>query len=132
MTDIRSRLDALAQALRQLHSALLDHAKSDYEFLNGKITSPFTLYNLVTSDPAFQWLRPLSGLMATLDEVIDQKDTPLTERQLNDVRQAYHLLFSQTDTRFGAFREGFDKAKDIPQVREAYGRVQELLEAHEA
>lgn len=132
MTDIRFRLDALALALRHLHSALLDHTKNNYEFLNGKIASPYTLYNLVTSDPSFQWLRPLSGLMATLDEVIDQKDTPLTERHFQDVKQAYHLLFSQADTRFMPFRDGYEKAKDIPAVREAYQKVHELLESHEA
>lgn len=132
MTDTRTKLEALAQALRHFHSALLDTAKSDYEFLHGKISSPFTLYNLVTSDPAFQWLRPLSGLMATLDEVIDQKDTPLTERHLQDVRHAYNLLFSNTELRFSAFRVGYDKAKNDNRVREAEQKVRETLESHEA
>lgn len=129
---VRARLEALAAALRQFHSALLDVAKSDYEFLHGPVTSPFTLFNLVTSDPAFQWLRPLSGLMSTLDEVIDQKNTLLGERQLGDVRQAYGLLFGNTDTRFTDFREGFGKAKHDPKVRQTEAQVREVLEAHEA
>lgn len=132
MTDtVRPRLDALAAALRQLHSALLDYAKSDYEFLHGKIASPYTLYNLVTNDPAFQWLRPLSGLMATLDEVIDQKDTPLSEQNVQDVRAAYQLLRSN-EPRFSAFRAGFDKARGLPAVREAAAKVEELLSEHQA
>ncbi len=129
---IRTRLNALAQTLRHFHSALLDHTKSNYEFLHGKIASPFTLYTLVTSDANFQWLRPLSALMATLDEVIDQKNTSLTERHLQDIRQAYNLLFSQTDTRFSAFREGYEQAKELPAVKQAYQQVQELLTSHEA
>ncbi len=129
---IRTRLLALAGALRHFHSALLDVAKSDYEFLHGKISSPFTLYNLVTGDPAFQWLRPLSGLMSTLDEVTDQKGAVLTERHLQDVRQAYALLFSGTDTRFSAFKEGYEKARHDPQVKATEQQVQGVLDGHEA
>lgn len=129
---IRARLDAVATALRHLHSALLDVAKSDYEFMHGAITSPYTLFNLVTSDPAFQWLRPLSGLMTTLDEVIDQKNSVLTERQVDDVRGAYGLLFSAADTQFSDFRSGFNKAKHDPRVRETEAKVRELLTAHQA
>ncbi len=129
---VRARLNALAAALRRLHSALLDVAKSEYEFMHGSISSPYTLFNLVTSDPAFQWLRPLSGLMSTLDEVIDQKNTVLTERHLQDVRQAYGLLFGGSDTRFSEFRSGFSRAQHDPQVREAETQVRRVLEAHEA
>ncbi|TSA88067.1 hypothetical protein FNU79_02235 [Deinococcus detaillensis] len=129
---VRARLEALAAALRHFHSALLEVAKSDYEFLHGPVTSPFTLFNLVTNDPAFQWLRPLSGLMSTLDEVIDQKNTVLGERQLGDVRQAYGLLFGNTDTRFADFRDGFRKAKHDPKVHQTEAQVREVLDAHDA
>ncbi|AWN22441.1 hypothetical protein DKM44_03655 [Deinococcus irradiatisoli] len=129
---VRTRLNALADALRHLHSALLDVAKGEYEFMHGPVTSPYTLYNLVTSDPAFQWLRPLSGLMSTLDEVIDQKNTMLTERHLQDVRQAYGLLFGETDTRFSDFRAGFDKARHHARVQGAEAQVRRVLEAHDA
>ncbi|MFC6618220.1 hypothetical protein [Deinococcus radiophilus] len=70
---IRRKLRALATALRHFHSALLDKAKEDYEFLNGPVNSPYELFNLVTGHHGFQWLRPLSGLMATLDEVLDTR-----------------------------------------------------------
>lgn len=129
---MRARLDSLAAALRHLHSALLDVAKSDYEFLHGKIPSVFTLYNLVTGDPFFQWLRPLSGLMATLDEVIDQKGLSLTERHLQDARQAYGMLFGSADTRFADFRQGFEKARHDPRVRQTEADVRAVLDGHEA
>ncbi|WP_293915170.1 hypothetical protein [Deinococcus sp.] len=129
---MRTRLNALAAALRQLHSALLDVARSDYEFMHGKIPSVFTFYNLVTGDPFFQWLRPLSGLMSTLDEVIDQKGLSLTERQLQDARQAYGLLLSSADTRFADFRQGFEKARHDPRVRQTEADVRAVLDGHEA
>ncbi|ADV68397.1 hypothetical protein [Deinococcus maricopensis] len=128
---IRVRLTGLAKALRHLHAALLEHAKSDYEFLNGKIDGAFTLYNLVLNDPHFQWLRPLSGLMATLDEVIDSKE-PLTTRHIQDVRTALGLLFGQTDARFADFRREYDRFREDSKVRDADARWREVLNALEA
>lgn len=131
-TQVRQKLTALAQALRHFHSALLDFAKSEYEFLHGPVTGPFALYSLVMNDPAFQWLRPLSGLMATLDEVLDAKDTTLTERNVQDVRQALGLLFADSDTRFAGFRTGYARAKGDPRVRETEARWRATLDSLEA
>ena len=130
-TTVRHKLSNLATALRHFHSALLDHTKGDYEFLHGRVEGPFALYNLVLNDPHFQWLRPLSGLMATLDEVIDRKE-PLGERNVRDVEQALGLLFSGTDTRFAEFREGYERVRKDGRVRETEARWRELLSALDA
>lgn len=134
MTDasIRTRLDALVPALRHFHSALLDFAKGEYEFLHGPVGSPFELYSLVMNNPDFQWLRPLSGLMATLDEVLDAKDKTLTEQNVSDVRGALGLLFSESDTRFADFRAGYTRAKTDPRVRETEAKWREVLNSLEA
>ncbi|MHA0042617.1 hypothetical protein [Deinococcus sp. PEB2-63] len=125
--DVRAKLTALVPALRHFHSALLDVAKGEYEFMNGPVKGPFELYSLVMNHPQFQWLRPLSGLMATLDEVLDAKDTTLTERNLTDVRQALGLLFAETDTRFAEFRGGYARARGDARVRETEAKWRELL-----
>ncbi|MFC6591804.1 hypothetical protein ACFP81_07110 [Deinococcus lacus] len=129
---IRRKLTSLAAALRQFHSALLDVARSDYEFAHGKVQNPFELFNLVTTHPDFQWLRPLSGLMATLDEVTDEKGLILTERHVNDVEHALGLLFAESDTRFQEFRQGYARAAQDPKVRETEGRWREVLSSLEA
>ena len=131
-TAIRTKLDALAKALRHYHSALLDFAKGEYEFLYGPIDGPYKLYSLVVNDPAFQWLRPVSGLMATLDEVLDAKDKTLTEQNVTDVKFALGLLFSDTDTNFAEFRQGYARAKDDAKVRETEARWRELLNSAQA
>lgn len=129
---IRTKLDALAKALRHYHSALLDFAKGEYEFLSGPVDGPYKLYSLVVNDPAFQWLRPVSGLMATLDEVLDAKDKTLTEQNVTDVKSALGLLFSDTDTNFAEFRQGYARAKDDAKVRETEARWRELLNSAQA
>ena len=132
MTDaaIRSKLTALVPALRHFHSALLDFAKGEYEFLHGPVGGPFALYSLVMSDPAFQWLRPLSGIMATLDEVLDAKDTTLADRHVADVRGALGLLFAESDTRFAEFRAGYARAHEDARVRETEATWRTILADH--
>lgn len=126
---IRRKLKALATALRQFHSALLDKAREDHEFMYGPVGSPYEMFNLVTSHPNFQWLRPLSGLMATLDEVLDTKDLTLTGQQVRDVRQALDVLFSQTEPAFAEFRKGYDAAKERPAVAQADARWREVRDS---
>ncbi|ADY25396.1 hypothetical protein Deipr_0223 [Deinococcus proteolyticus MRP] len=126
---IRRKLRALATALRQFHSALLDKAREDHEFMHGPVRSPYEMFNLVTSHPNFQWLRPLSGLMATLDEVLDTKDLTLTGQQVRDVRQALDVLFSQTEPAFAEFRKGYDAAKERPAVAQADARWREVRDS---
>ncbi len=129
---IRHKLDALAKALRHYHSALLDFAKGEYEFLNGPIQGPYALYSLVMSNPSFQWLRPLSGIMATLDEVLDAKNTMLTQQNVSDAQGALGLLYSDIDSRFAEFRTAYAKAKNDPKVRETEARWREILTSLEA
>ncbi len=134
MTDasVRTRLNALAPALRHFHSALLDFAKGEYEFLHGPVGGPFELYSLVMNHPEFQWLRPLSGLMATLDEVLDAKDRTLSQQNVSDVRGALGLLFAESDTRFADFRAGYARARGDARVRETEAGWRAVLDSLDA
>ena len=127
----RARLKDLATALRHFHAALLDFTREEYEREHGRIDGPFTLFGLVLNDPHFQWLRPLSGLMATLDEVIDSKDL-LSERNVYDVRTALGSLFSPLDTNFTEFRDGYERARHLSRVQDTERRWRELVRGLEA
>jgi hypothetical protein len=107
----RGQLDALSTELRQLHSMLLDAVKADYEKLNGKTNGPFHMFQLVTSDAFFQWLRPLSGLMATLDEMTDEKRL-LERSELEQIKGLVSALLLKTEPSFGVnldIRAGTDQ-----------------------
>ena len=127
---VRTRLDALAKALRHFHSALLDMAKSEHEFREGRIEGPFALYSLVMNHPGFQWLRPLSGLMATLDEVLDSKQE-LTERNVDDVKQVLGALMGGLDPQFADFRNAYRRASNDPKVKSTEAAWRDLLASPE-
>ncbi len=96
----RGQLDALVNELRQLHSMLLDAVKADYEKLNGKTQGPFHMFQLVTNDPFFQWLRPLSAMMATIDEMTDEKRL-LERTELEQIQNLVDTLLAPTEPAFG-------------------------------
>jgi hypothetical protein len=97
----RDKLDALSLELRQLHSLLLEAVKADFEQLNGKTKGPFHMFQLVTSDPFFGWLRPLSAMMASIDELTDEKRL-LERTELEQVQQMVQNLLSPDEVNFGA------------------------------
>lgn len=68
---ILKELATLSQTLLVLHKELLEFEKKNYESINGKINSSGTFLALLMNDPAFNWLRKLSGLIVMIDEMID-------------------------------------------------------------
>src|ERR1043165_4278003 len=75
--ETRDRLQALRSALLTLHKALVDSERVEYEKVMGKIQSPNHFLQLLTTDPWFAWLSPLSKLIVSIDEALDEKE-PLT------------------------------------------------------
>lgn len=73
--EIRKRLDEVTHALRPLHKTLVDLVRAAYEKRQGRpVPGPVQLFQLLTQDPFFLWLHPMSALMAEIDELYDQKE----------------------------------------------------------
>jgi hypothetical protein len=64
-------------ALLGLHRALIASERIEYERLHGRVESSGEMLKLVTGDPWFAWLRPLSETIVRLDEMLDaDEDNP--------------------------------------------------------
>jgi len=89
---IRQPLIELHSALLQLHKALLDSERNVYEKTFGPIKSPNHFFQLLTNDPWFAWLRPISQLIVAIDETLDAKE-PLSRTDTDAImNQAVFLL----------------------------------------
>jgi hypothetical protein len=85
----------------------------------GKIRSPNHFLQLLTTDPWFAWLSPLSQLIVAIDEALAEKE-PLTAEAADAlVKQAYRLLVASE------VGEGFSKHYD-----EALQRDPDVVLAH--
>lgn len=89
------RLSKLRDALLHLHKTLLDSERVRYEKTIGVIHSPNHFLQLLTSDPWFAWLHPLSRFIVTIDEALEEKE-PLTDAMAGAlVNQADKLLIAE-------------------------------------
>jgi hypothetical protein len=117
----RQRLESLREALLHLHKSLLDSERISYEAAFGHIASPYQFLHLLTTDPWFAWLAPVTQLIAATDALLDAKE-PLTAAGV-------HAVFKQAETLLVASLEGegFSRHYD-----EALQRSPDVIFAHAA
>ena len=66
----RALLVELRRLLLQLHKTLIDWQRAEYEAAHGRLQTT-QLLNVMFNDPAFAWLRSMSGLIVRIDETLD-------------------------------------------------------------
>ena len=122
----RERLRELAAGLVRLHSLLLDRERRAYEERYGPVGS-HALLKLLLEDEDFAWLRPLSGLMARIDELADA-DEPLTRDEVERVLGETHRLLKSGDS--GAFQDKYrDALQESPDVVMEHAGITGVLRA---
>lgn len=82
--------------LLHLHKALMDYQKAQFEQQNGLVQNPNHYYQLVLNDPTFAWLRTLSALVVSIDELLE-KPEELTEQKQTEIGQYTEKLLTSTD-----------------------------------
>ncbi|HEY6912782.1 MAG TPA: hypothetical protein VI356_25600 [Myxococcales bacterium] len=65
-----------AAALREVHRALVQAVRGAYEREVGPAGGPGQLLRLLTEDPYFAWLHPMSELIVDLDSLLAQEILP--------------------------------------------------------
>ncbi len=99
---IRKQLLELHGALLRLHKALLDSERIVYEKNVGPIQSPNHFFQLLTNDPWFAWLRPITQLIVAIDETLDAKE-PLTNVNVDAMmnQSVFLLVPANSGNEFG-------------------------------
>lgn len=72
--ELRAQLLMLREALLDLHKALVESERASYEQTMGQVQSANHLLKLLTDDPWFAWLHPLSLLIVSIDEALEGSD----------------------------------------------------------
>jgi hypothetical protein len=121
-------LTELREALLRLHKALMESERATYEQTFGKIASPYQFLQLLTTDPWFAWLRPLSQLVAAMDETLDAKE-PLTAAGVDALVGRARMLLVATTGGEG-FSGHYDEAlQRDPDVVFAHAEAARLMRA---
>ena len=112
---VRQRLTELRHALLKLHKALVDSERVSYEKTMGQIQSPNHFLQLLTNDPWFAWLHPLSQLVVAMDEVLDAEE-PLTVAKVDALARQSDLLLvvsENSDGFSGHYHEALQRDPDV-------------------
>jgi hypothetical protein len=122
---IRDRLQRLRDALLSLHKTLVDSERVEYEKTIGKIQSPNHFLQLLTSDPWFAWLSPLSQLIVSVDEALDAKE-PLTVAGAEALAGQAHRMLVASESGDGFASHYFVALQRDPDVVLAHAEVAKL------
>lgn len=122
----RAHLDNLSRALLRLHKALLDDERVTYERVHGRIASNGAFLQLVLGDAWFAWLRPLSQLMARLDE-LDEEDEVSARAQITALLASVQTLLTPSEEGDGFGRHYYNALQREPDVGLAHAAVKALL-----
>jgi hypothetical protein len=113
--ETHARLQQVRNALLKLHKTLVDSETATYEKTFGKIPSSHHLLKLLTSDPWFAWLHPLSLLIVSMDEALDEKE-PLTAEKADALVKESAALLVASEENQGFGRHYFDALQRDPDV----------------
>ncbi|MBI1990188.1 MAG: hypothetical protein HYS65_10745 [Betaproteobacteria bacterium] len=122
----------LAAALRDLHRALTERVRRDYEREHHGLLSPGTFLHLLISDPRLAWIRPLSELMVDLD-VFLQADPSPTADEAAAVRTEVERFIApeprEASESFATFaRQYWAYLSDDPQIAMAHARAMQAIQ----
>lgn len=96
---VKKDLTELSHLLTLLHKALVDEQFRKYEKFEGRIQHNGEKLSLLLNHQDFQWLRPLSTMIASFDDQIADEETTASTVK-NSLKEIELLLFSDRNKTF--------------------------------
>ncbi|MGP8199016.1 MAG: hypothetical protein ACLQU4_05875 [Limisphaerales bacterium] len=125
-TTVKHKLQRLRNELLKLHKTLVDSERVTYEQTMGAIRSPNHFLQLLTHDPWFAWLQPVSQLIVVMDEALEEKE-PLTAANVDALFRQARLLLVVSEEGEGFSKHYFDALQRDPDVVLAHAEVARIL-----
>jgi hypothetical protein len=124
--DPRGYLDTLRVRVLRLHKALIQAERRRYERMHGRIQSEYQVLALLSNDPSFAWLRPMTVYIVELEEKLDDK-AGLGAEDAAQFGDALYRLLTGGD-RFGTFHRSYVKVlQDEPDIVMHHSQVMPML-----
>ena len=124
MNQDRDLLRELSARLLALHKLLLDRERQVYEEQHGP-ADPAQMLRLLLQSEQFAWLRPLSKLVAQMDDLVDSDEPVSKEDAERTYGEAFRLLGSGDP---GIFQDKYrDALQASPEVVMAHASIRAVL-----
>jgi hypothetical protein len=105
--ELRATLREISKLLLPLHRALIEVAKQDYAFEVAPVDKAAQLLQLLTDDPFFTWLKPVTALIVDIDE--------MTRTDFSDADAA--AIAERVERLFGATADESFSARYLPMLQ---------------
>ena len=122
----KETLQQLRDKLLDLHKTAIEFERERYEKTVGVIQSPYHFLQLVTRDPWFAWLHPLSQLIVAIDEAVEEKE-PLTGAVADALQKQTRTLLLASENAPGFSGHYFVALQQEPEVVMAHAAVINLI-----
>ncbi len=126
---VRHHLQQVRSAFLRLHKALLDSERILYEQFYGRIPSSGEFFRLVIGHEWFNWLRPMSQFIVSVDETLSTKEPVTLERANELLEEARRINYLSEDGTPEQQRYYYAIQRD-PNIAIMYVEVGELLAAN--
>ena len=126
VSDIGLPLVEIRNALLHLHKTLVESERVRYEKAVGPIQSPNQFLRLLTSDPWFAWLHPLSQLIVSMDEVLEEKE-PITNSIVDSLIDQSRTMLVASENNHAFAGHYFEALQQDPDVVLAHGEAVTLI-----
>jgi hypothetical protein len=107
MTDTRNAIHDTRAAALEIHAALVETTRRAWERRHGRVAGGMALFKLVTEDPEFAWLAPLTSVISELDAALADPAPESVQRARLLVRALDDLL--RADAEGGPFQSRYDR-----------------------
>jgi hypothetical protein len=124
-SEAKPELLQVAEALREVHRALVGAARAAYEKESGPAGGPGQMLRLLTEHPSFAWLHPMSELIVDLDALLAQELIPTGT--VSAVRKEIDHLTQASDSPF--WQKYGPLLQSEPPVVMAHGHLRRALNA---
>jgi hypothetical protein len=124
------RLEDLRTALVRLHKTLLEAERIEYEGEHGRIRGNSEYLRLLLQDPRFGWLRPLTGLVVHIDQLLATDGLPTPDDLTFVVGQARRIV-TPAENGDAFERRYHELLQQAPAVVMAHGQVVRALRSGE-
>lgn len=117
-------LSDIRKPLLALHKAILDHERAAYEKEFGPV-SPAAFLQVLINGSAFRWLTPLSTVIASVDEILDDKEADVEDRRA--AVEAVTGLFAADTPNNNFLPQYLPLLQADPAILHLHGQVSQLL-----
>jgi hypothetical protein len=127
MTNVHAdRLHHMRDAVLGLHRELLAAERIAWEAINGRVPGNAEFLQLAINDPWFQWLRPMTALIAAVDEAMTD-DSPEAAARVTALIAAAREFLHPSDVGTDFQQRYFEFIQRSPDVAVAHGMMMREL-----